>query len=347
MKAIIAPAPLPISDPRSLQDADLPDPGPPEGHDLLVRVEAVSVNFLDIKMRLRSYTAAPSAGPRILGWDAAGVVEAVGEAVSLFRTGDAVFYAGSILRPGSNARYQLVDERIVGPKPETLDFARAAALPLTSITAYEAIIERLGVERLGIERDGQAAGRSLLIIGAAGGAGSMGIQIGRALGLTVIATASRPESAEWCRSLGAGAVIDHRAGLKNGLDAAGIGEVDYIFNCADTDSYWEPMIAALKPQGRICSIVGAERPVDLRLLAAKSASFSCESMFTRPVFGTTDLIEQHRLLGRIARWIDDGTLKGTARESLTPISAATLRAAHEKLESRATIGKITLAGWAD
>lgn len=346
MKAIVAREPLPIEDPRALEEMELPDPLPPAGHDLLVRVEAISVNFLDIKMRRQIYTGGAGKGgaapaPRILGWDAAGVVMQAGEAATLFRPGDKVIYAGSILRPGSNAEYQLVDERIVGPKPESLDFAAAASLPLTGITAYEALIERLGIDPAK-----GAAGQSLLVIGAAGGAGSMAIQIGRVLGLDVIATASRPESADWCRALGAGAVLDHREGLKEGLARIGREAVDYILNCASTDEYWEAMTEAIAPQGRICSIVAATKPQDVSLLARKSASFSCESMFTRPIFGTDDLIEQHRLLVRLAGWVDQGRVRSTMREELAPISAANLRAAHAKLESRASIGKIVLAGWA-
>lgn len=313
----------------------------PGGHDLLVRVEAVSVNPLDTKVRMQRYGGAKGVeGPRILGWDAAGIVEAVGEEVTLFRPGDTVYYAGSILRPGSYAQTQLVDERIAGRKPAQLDFAGAAALPLTTITAYEAIVDRLGADH-----DGKDAGRSLLVIAGAGGVGSMAIQIGRRLGLSVIATASRPESARWCRELGAAHVIDHRQPLKEGLRAIGLEVADFIFICADTDRYWPQLGEIIRPQGAICSIVPNEGPVDLKAIMRKCARFSWEGMFTRAIFGTPDLIEQHRLLGRVADWVDAGEVRGTATERLSPINAANLRAAHARVESRAMIGKIVLAGW--
>lgn len=336
MKAVVANEPLPIDDPRSLVDAEVPEPAPPAGHDLLVRVHAVSVNPVDTKVRALRYGGAPAQpGPRILGYDAAGVVEKVGDAVTLFRPGDAVYYAGSNIRPGSNAELQLVDERIVGAKPASIDFAAAAALPLTTITAYEAIVDRMAA----------VAGQSLLVIGGAGGVGSMAIQLGKRLGLRVVATAARAESADWCRKLGADLVIGRDRPLLAGLRAAGAGEVDCILNCVDTDAYWEQCAEAIRPQGAICSIVSSTAPVALQALMRKSARFAWEAMFARSMFGTPDMVEQHRLLGRVAAWVDAGEVRSTMTERLAPLNAQNLRAAHRRVESKAMIGKVVLAGW--
>jgi zinc-binding alcohol dehydrogenase family protein len=330
VKAVVSREPLPAADPRSLVDAERPSPPAPAGHDLLVEVKAVSVNPIDTKMRVQ-----PRDGERILGWDAAGIVAAAGDQASLFKPGDEVYYAGSIARPGSYAERQLVDERIVGRKPATLDFAAAAALPLTTLTAYEAIVDRLGAKE----------GQSLLVIGGAGGVGSMAIQIGKRLGLTVIATASRPESGRWCRELGASHVIDHNEPLVQGLRAHGLEGVDCVLNCADTDRYWLEMAEALRPQGAACSIVAAAGALDLNALRAKSARFAWEGMFARSTYRTPDMIEQHRLLGRVAGWVDAGEVRSTMKEKLEPINAENLRKAHRRIESRAMIGKLVLAGW--
>ncbi len=341
MKAVLAREPLPAGDPRALYDADVPAPDAPQGRDLLVEVQAVSVNPLDTKVRRDAYRGGRSGGgERILGWDAAGIVAAAGDRVSLFKPGDEVYYAGSILRPGSYAQQQLVDERIVGRKPRSLDFAAAAALPLTTITAYEAIVERLGADR-----DGRDAGKTLLVIAGAGGVGSMAIQIGRRLGLLVVATASRRESERWCRELGAAHVIDHRQPLREGLRGHGLGEADFILNCADLDHYWLDMAEAVRPQGSLCSIVANEAPIDLKAIQRKCARFAFEAMFTRSSLSTPDLVEQHRLLCRVAEWIDAGEVRTTLQEKLAPINAANLRAAHQRVESRSMIGKVVAAGW--
>lgn len=341
MKAVLAREPLPAGDPRALYDAEVPEPGAPGGHDLLVRVEAVSVNPLDTKVRRDAYRGARSPeGERILGWDAAGIVEAAGSEVTLFKPGDPVYYAGSILRPGSYAQKQLVDERIVGRKPRSLDFAAAAALPLTTITAYEAIVDRLGADP-----DGKDAGKTLLVIAGAGGVGSMAIQIGRRLGLAVVATASRAESGRWCRELGAAQVIDHRQPLREGLRSHGLAEADFILNCADLDHYWLDMAEAVRAQGSLCSIVANEAPIDLKAIQRKCARFAFEAMFTRSSLATPDMVEQHRLLCRVAAWLDAGELRSTLREKLSPINAASLREAHQRVEGRAMIGKVVAAGW--
>jgi len=341
VKAVVSPRALPTSDPGCLVDAELPDPGPPAGRDIRVKVEAVSVNPVDTKVRMQRYGGATGrGGEALLGWDAAGTVDAIGPEVSLFRPGDAVYYAGAIGRPGSSAQLHLVDERIVGAKPGTLDWADAAAVPLTAITAYEAIVDRLGVDPEGVDH-----GKTLLVVAGAGGAGSMAVQIGRLLGLEVIATASRPESTEWCRSLGATAVIDHRAPLAEGLKAVGRKDVDCVLLCADTDHYWPQLGEVIAPQGAICSIVANLAPVDLKSIMRKCARFSWEAMFARSAFGTPDMIEQHRILGRVAAWIDGGQLRSTATERLAPINAENLRAAHARVETGRMIGKIVLSGW--
>jgi NADPH:quinone reductase len=337
MRAVALTRYLPITDPEALIDVELdtPVPGP---RDLLVRVHAVAVNPVDVKVR--SPKPKIEAAPRVLGWDAAGVVEAVGSEVTLFRTGDAVYYAGDITRPGSNQELQLVDERIVGPKPARLDMAEAAALPLTAITAHEALVDRLG-----FDLDGASAGASLLVIGGAGGVGSIAIQLAKRAGLRVIATASRPESADWVSSLGADAVVDHTKDLRAELDRVGIREVDAVAIFNDTDRHFPAVAALVRPQGRVVSIVETRAPVDLGALMSKSVTFAWELMFTRPMYGTPDMIEQHRLLARIAGWIDAGELRTTLTDRRGPISAEVLRGAHAAIETGRSIGKIAIAGW--
>jgi NADPH2:quinone reductase len=337
MKAVALKRYLPVSDPESFLDVELPDPKP-QGRDLLVRVHAVSVNPVDTKVRSpKDKTEAP---PRVLGWDASGVVEATGPDCKLFKRGDAVYYAGSIVRPGCDSELHLVDERIAGPKPGSLDDAQAAALPLTTLTAYEALFERCA-----IDPEGKHAGRTLLLINGAGGVGSIAIQLAKLAGLRVIATASRPESQEWCRKLGADHVINHRENIPQQLKDAGSAEVDYILNTFDTSGYWDVMVETIKPFGRIASIVESGKPVELGKLMGKSASFSWEVMFTRSRFQTPDMEEQHRILARVAGWVDAGKLKTTLTEKLSPINAANLRAAHARVESGKMVGKLVLAGW--
>jgi zinc-binding alcohol dehydrogenase family protein len=337
MKAVALKRYLPSSDPESLLDVELPDPKP-TGHDLLVRVRAISVNPVDVKVR--SPKDKVEASPRVLGWDAAGVVEAVGPDVKRFKQGDAVYYAGSILRPGCDSELHLVDERIVGLKPKSLDFAQAAALPLTALTAYEALFDRCA-----IDPGGRHKGRMLLIINGAGGVGSIAIQLAKLAGLHVIATASRPESQKWCRELGADFVINHREDIPGQLKKLDIPEVDYLFNTVDTTGYWNAMVDVIKPFGRIVSIVEASQPVELGKLMGKSVSFSWELMFTRSRFQTPDMDEQHRILTQVADWLDSGRVRTTLTEKLSPISAATLRTAHAKVESGKMVGKLVLEGW--
>jgi zinc-binding alcohol dehydrogenase family protein len=266
----------------------------------------------------------------VLGWDAAGTVEAVGGDVTLFKPGDAVYYAGDVTRPGCDSEFHLVDERIAGRKPKKLDFAQAAAIPLTAITAWEAFFDRLKVQ----------SGRSMLIIGGAGGVGSIGIQLARIAGLRVIATASRPESVAWVKELGAHQVVSHKNLVKE------VGrQVDYIANFNDLDPHWEAMSELIAPQGAMVAITGFTKPASMDTARAKSTTLCWELMFTRPRFKTPDMIEQHKLLNQVADWLDSGKLRGTLRETLSPINAANLRKAHEKLESGTMIGKLVLKGW--
>ena len=337
MKAVALTHYLPISDPEALVDVELPKPTPLD-RDVLVRVEAISVNPVDTKVRAPKDKVEKE--PKVLGWDAAGVVEAVGSAVTRFKVGDEVYYAGDLTRPGCNAQFQAVDERIVGRKPKTLSFAEAAALPLTTITAWESLFDRLAVN---LENGG--LGRTLLIIGGAGGVGSIAIQLAKMAGLTVFATASRPESAKWVLSLGADAAIDHRKPLSEQLASLGHQEVDYVANFANTDQYWSIMAEVIKPQGHIVGIVENAHPVDINLLKSKSGSFHWTFMFTRSMFHTPDMEKQGLLLNQVADLVDAGKIRTTHSETLSPINAANLRSVHVKLESGRAIGKITLSGW--
>ena len=314
---------------HTFEDIELPKPTP-TGHDLLVKVEAISVNPVDYKQRKLA-----SSSPRVLGWDAAGTVEAVGPEVTMFKPGNPVYYAGDVTRPGANCEFHLVDERVVGHKPKSLDFAQAAAIPLTAITAWEAFFDRMKVKK----------GASLLIIGGAGGVGSIGIQIAKVAGLRVIATASRAESIAWVKELGADHVVDHRKPMRAQLEALGMKQVDYIANFNDLDTHWETMGDLIAPQGAMVAIVGNQKPLPMDAVRSKSATLCWELMFTRPRFKTPDMIEQHRLLDQVADWLDSGKLRGTLKETLSPINAANLRKAHEKLESGTMIGKLVLTGW--
>ena len=340
MKAVGCTHPLPITDSDSLRDRELPKPEP-QGRDLLVRVEAVSVNPVDTKIR-RSQAAEHQEGAlRVLGWDVAGVVESMGSDVSLFQAGDEVYYSGSLIRQGANSEYHLVDERLVAKKPASLNMAQAAALPLTSITAYEALFDRMA-----IASDGGSEGKAILIIGGAGGVGSLAIQLAKIAKLHVIATASRPESQAWCRKMGADAVIDHTNSLPAQLQQLHWPMVDYILNTSQTDQHWQAMCEAIKPQGRICGIVDTAESVDLNALKRKSATFAWEFMFTRSMYQTEDMIEQRKLLTRIAEWVDRQKIQSTLTETLSPINAANLRTAHAKIEAGHMIGKLVLTGWA-
>lgn len=338
MKAIGFTHYLPVSDPTSLQDIDIPTPTP-GGRDLLIKVEAISVNPVDTRTRALQNTVA--AEPKILGWDAAGTVVAVGTEVSLFKIGDPVYYAGSYTRPGANCEFHLVDERIVGRKPYTLNFAQAAALPLTTITAWESLFSRLN-----ISKNGAQAGKSILIIGGSGGVGSIAIQLAKQLAkLTVIATASRVESQTWCRNLGADYVIDHYGDMKTQLETLNYSQVDYILCLNDTEMHFAAMAELIAPQGTICALVYNKFPLAMEKLWVKSVGLVWEMMFTRSMFETQDMIEQHHLLNEAAELIDKGTIKTTLKQTLGIINANNLRRAHALIEDGRTIGKIVLAGF--
>ncbi len=337
MKAVGLTRYLPIDDPESLIDLEIEKPSP-QGHDLLVAIQAIAVNPVDYKIRAPKDIVESS--PKILGWDAAGIVESVGSDVTLFKPGDEVFYAGDVTRQGTNSEFHLIDERIVGIKPKSLDFAQAAAFPLTSITAYEAFFDRLGIDVNGANKN-----QTLLIVGGAGGVGSIGIQLAKIAGLTVIATASRPESIAWVNQLGADHVINHREELQPQIEALGLKYVDYIALFNDTDGHWDAATNLIRPQGNIVAIVDNQRPLKQNIMKMKSASLSWEFMFTRSKYQTPDMIAQHEILNRIAQWIDAGQIRSTANNVVSPINAANLRNAHAQLESGRAIGKIVLEGW--
>ncbi len=326
----------PVEHDEALVDISLPEPPAPRGRQLLVEVRAVSVNPVDTKLRRN---ADPAGEPRILGFDAAGIVRAKGPEAVLFPVGAEVFYAGQVNRPGSNAELQLVDERIVGGKPKTLGFAEAAAMPLTAITAWEALFDRLR-----IPRGKPAEGGALLIVGGAGGVGSIAIQLARRLtGLKVVATASRPDTRAWCEQLGAHRVLDHGQDLVAQAKAIGV-PFHHIFCTTHTDRHWNALCDIIAPQGLVCAI-DDPGPIDIRKLKPKAAGFVWEAMFARAVHQTPDMIQQHRLLDEVAHLVDTGALRTTMTGHFGPITAQHLRAAHAKVESGTARGKIVLEGF--
>lgn len=339
MKAIAYRQSLPIDHPEALIDIELPAPQP-SGRDLLVAVKAVSVNPVDVKIRAN---VAPADGQaKVIGWDAAGVVQAVGPDVTLFQPGDEVWYAGDLTRPGTNSELHLVDERIVGHKPRHLNFAQAAALPLTTITAWELLFERLEVSR-----DKSLLGKSLLVIGAAGGVGSILVQLARQLtGLTIIGTASRPETAEWIKQLGAHHVIDHSKPLHEEIARLGLPPVTYVASLNQTDTHWAAIAELVAPQGKIALIDDpAAGTININLLKRKSVSVHWEFMFTRSMFQTADMQKQHQLLNDVAQLVDTGVIKTTLAERFGAINAANLKRAHALIESNRAKGKIVLEGF--
>ena len=337
MKAVGYQKSLPISDERSLVDVELPKPSP-TGRDLLVKVQAVSVNPVDTKMRMR---AEPPAGEwRVLGWDAVGVVEAVGPEARLFKAGDAVFYAGTLNRQGTNQEFHLVDERIVGPKPKSLSNAEAAALPLTAITAWEMLFDRLDVKRAV-----PGPKNAILIVGGAGGVGSIAIQLARVLtDLTVIATASRPETMAWAKQLGAHHVVDHAKPLAAEVAKLGIGAPAFVLSTTQTDRHYDQIAELIAPQGRF-GLIDDPDAIDMRKVKRKSVSLHWEFMFTRSMFETADVLEQNKLLTEVSRLVDGGTIKTTLTDTFGAINAANLRRAHALIESGKAKGKIVLEGF--
>jgi zinc-binding alcohol dehydrogenase family protein len=338
MKAIGYQNNLPATDAAALVDITLPDPAA-QGHDLLVEVRAVSVNPVDTKVRK---SAKPEAGQwKVLGWDATGIVKAVGPDVTLFKPGDRVWYAGSIARAGSNSELQLVDERIVGHMPASLDFGAAAALPLTGLTAWEMLFDRLQVPR-----GPEGKGKTLLVIGAAGGVGSILVQLARQLTqLTIIGTASRPETQAWVRELGAHHVIDHSKPLASEIAAAGLSAPEYVASLTHSDVHFDQVVEAIAPQGKYSLIDDPATPIDIMKFKRKAISLHWELMFTRALFTTPDIIEQHNILNRLAELVDAGTIRTTANENFGTINAENLRRAHAMIESHQARGKVVLEGF--
>ncbi|HEX2525972.1 MAG TPA: zinc-binding alcohol dehydrogenase family protein [Geminicoccus sp.] len=336
MRAIAFEQPGPITAENALIEVDLPTPSP-KGRDLLVEVRAVSVNPVDVKMRVRTK---PEPGkPHVLGYDAAGVVKAVGDQASLFSVGDEVFYAGALDRPGTNAEFHLVDERIVGRKPRTLGFAEAAALPLTSITAWEAMDDRLHVAR-----EVPGAPRAILIVGGAGGVGSIAIQLAKLRGLAVIATASRPETQDWCRAMGADHIIDHGQPLPAQVEALGLGAPGFVFSTTHTDRHLVAIAELIAPQGRFV-LIDDPATLDISPFKRKSVSVHWEFMFTRSMFQTADIDAQHRLLNQVSELVDAGRLRSTMTSHAGRIDAANLKKVHAQVESASSIGKTVLEGF--
>lgn len=335
MKAIGFKQSLPISDSNSFIEFDTEKPTP-SGFDLLVKIAAISVNPVDFKVRQSAAVDTLLDTPKIIGWDAVGTVEAVGDTTSKFKVGDQVYYAGDLMRSGCNAEYQLIDERIVGHKPKNLSIAEAAAIPLTGLTAYESLFDRI---KINPETD---KGKTVLILAGAGGVGSMAIQLAKKIGnLTVIATASRPSSKEWCKDLGADFVVNHH-NLKEELEKIGHSQVNYILEFVDLEGYWETIAEIIKPQGHIVSITGSSAPLNLDILKTKSVSFSWELMYTRSLYETEDIEKQHFILNTIADLLDAGTIKTTLKTTLQGFTVENLKKAHKMQVTGKTIGKTVI-----
>lgn len=340
MKAIGFDEHLPIDDGNSLFEfnTSIPKLAP---HDLLVKVNAISVNPVDIGVRKAGRGKLTK--PKIIGWDAVGTVVDVGYKVGLFKKGDRVYYAGSFKRPGSDAEYQAVDERIVGNAPDKLSDAEAAAMPLTSLTAYEALFEqmKLAISNVGESRSAQ---KTILIINGAGGVGSIAIQLAKLAGLQVITTASRPESEKWVKNYGADIVVNHRKDLVSQIRKIGVQYVDYILELNDIDGHWDEMCELIKPAGRIVSVTENKRPINLRKLMKKRGHFSWEWMYSKSYYQTDDMKSQHDILNRIAELLDEQKIKSTLNHTLKPINAENLRKAHQIVEGGHTIGKVVITG---
>lgn len=335
MKAVGYVRPLPIEEEESLMDVVMARPNP-EGKDVLVRVEAVSVNPVDTKIRKNQHPQGDT--PTILGFDVAGVVEEVGNDVNYLKPGDAVYYAGDNSRQGGNSEYHIVDERIVGRMPTTLNYAASAAIPLTGLTAWEALFDRAGLK----EEENGNEGKTILIIGAAGGVGSMATQLARFAGLHVIGTASREDTEQWAKENGAHSTINHHDELLPQLEELGIDKLDIVFAANDLQPHWEDLLHIMAPQGNIVSIVPFASAVNLNPVFSKAVRFSWESMFARPRFQTDDIERQRDILNKISGLLDAGILKTTVSEVLQPINAETLRQAHKAVETGNMIGKIVV-----
>ena len=342
MKAVGYSKSLPINEPESLTDFELPQPIA-TGHDLLVKVKAIAVNPVDYKIRQR---VSPAEGEyKVLGWDAVGEVVATGEVATRFKPGDVVYYAGDLNRQGSNAEYQLVDERLVGTKPKSLSDAEAAALPLTAITAWEMLFEHLGIQQQSPDST-EKSDEVILVVGAAGGVGSIFLQLAKAItGATIIATASRESSQAWVKKLGADHVVDHTQPLQPQVEALGIGQVTHVASLNSTESYFENYTELLVPFGKIAMIDDPAKPLDVMKMKPKSQSLHIEFMFARSMFKAADMDEQSRLLNRVSDLVDQGYIQTTIGKDLGTINAENLKAAHQELETGRSIGKIVLKGF--
>ncbi|MFH5811966.1 zinc-binding alcohol dehydrogenase family protein [Companilactobacillus sp. FL22-1] len=334
MKAIGFKEHLKITDPNSLIEFETPTPTA-KGHDLLVKVQAVSVNPVDVGVRKSGHGVLQR--PKIIGWDAVGTVVAIGEEVSLFQPDDQVFYAGSFVRPGSDSQYQLVDERITGRAPKNISLAQAAAMPLTSLTAWEALFEQLAID---YQADNQ--GKTILIINGSGGVGSIATQLAHLAGLNVIASASRPETIRWVKEHGADQTVNHRRDLVKEVHQLGYKYVDYILELNDLDGHWSEMAELIKPGGRITSITENKRPINLKRLTKKRATFVWEWMYSKSYYQTPDMITQHQILDKVSELLDTGIIKSTLTKELTPINVKNLKLAHQLVETNHMIGKIVV-----
>ncbi len=335
MKAVAYQKAGPITSPEALVNIELDTPIA-EGHDLLVRVQAISVNPVDTKIRKN---VSAESGWKVLGWDAVGVVEAIGDKVTQFKVGDIVWYAGALNRQGSNSELQLVDERIVGHKPKNLEVTEAAALPLTAITAWEMLFDRLQVPKTA------PANTTILVIGGAGGVGSITIQLLKQLtNLTIITTASRPETKEWVKQLGADYVLDHREPLAPQIKQLGLNAPSYVFSTTQTDQHLSDIVELIAPQGHFGLIDDPEQ-LDIKPFKSKSVSVHWEFMFTRSMFQTADIQKQSELLNEVSKLVEEGKIKTTVTEVLSPINAENLKQIHQQIESGKTKGKIVLHGF--
>lgn len=337
MKAIGFKEHLPIESKNSLLEFETPKPAA-KGHDLLVKVAAVSVNPVDVGVRKNGRGKLKQ--PRVIGWDAVGIVESIGSKVSLFKKGDRVFYAGSFKRPGSNSQYQLVDERIVGHAPKSLSIQQTAAMPLTSLTAWEALFEQLGIDPYNHNTNST---KTILIINGSGGVGSIAIQLAHWAGLKVIASASRPATIEWVTKFGADQTVNHRQDLVKEVRGLGYKYVDFILELNDLDGHWDEMAELIRPSGCIASITENRHPVNLRKLMQKRAKFVWEWMYTKSFYQTSDMVTQHQILEQVASLLDKNILKSTLNKTLSPINVQNLKKAHQLIESNHMTGKVVIS----
>lgn len=337
MKAIGFTEHLPITDSESLVEFE-EIISTPSGHDLLVKIISTSVNPVDIGVRKGGHGVLKH--PKVIGWDAYGLVTEVGGDVSLFHPGDTVFYAGSFSRPGSDSAFQLVDERIVGHAPTKLKPAEIGGMPLTSLTAWEALFERLQINPQNRDANHQ---KTILIINGSGGVGSIATQLAHWAGLIVIATASRPETIKWTKQNGADKTANHRKNLVNEVRSLGYQYVDYILNLNDLDGHWNEIAELIRPEGKVAAITENHHNIDLQKLTKKSVSFNWEWMYTKSYYHTADMISQHEILEQIAQLLDNGTIHSTVTKVLKPISVDNLRQAHQLVETNHMIGKVAIS----